>query len=134
MLTSSLGKARIPGAPWSVKYTNTLSLGPLPNQRQECLKRDYISTSQVVCGTFFCVCVCFFFFTHLFSTFPEPPLTAEALPFSTARKFCGVTSCGGGAGGQQQHTSQKSKQAGLLTLLQNIYVSFIHRLSRTSLV
>lgn len=28
--------------------------------------------------------------------------------------------------GGQQHTSQKSKQAGLLTLLQNIYVSFFY--------
>lgn len=48
------------------------------------------------CVELFSVCV--FFFTHLFSTFPEPPLTAEASPFSTARKFCGVTSCGGGGG------------------------------------
>lgn len=29
---------------------------------------------------------------HLFSTFPEPPLTLAESPFSTARKFWGVTS------------------------------------------
>lgn len=34
-----------------------------------------------------------FLATYLFSTFPEPPLTFEASPFSTARKFSGVTSC-----------------------------------------
>lgn len=38
VLTSSLGNARIPGAPWSVKYTNTWSLGPLPRQpEQRCI-------------------------------------------------------------------------------------------------
>lgn len=39
VLTSSLGNARIPGAPWSVKYTNTWSLGPLPRQREQRCKQ-----------------------------------------------------------------------------------------------
>lgn len=33
------------------------------------------------------------FITYLFNTFPEPPLTWEESPFSTARKFSGVTAC-----------------------------------------
>lgn len=40
-LTSSLGNARIPGAPWSVKYTNTWSSGPLTN------KHKYITSKPV---------------------------------------------------------------------------------------
>lgn len=35
----------------------------------------------------------FHFVTCLFNTFPEPPLIFEESPFSTARKFSGVTSC-----------------------------------------
>lgn len=49
----------------------------------------------------------FYWITCLFNTFPEPPLTFEESPFSTARKFCGVTSCGRAP---SQKSFQKSRQ------------------------
>lgn len=46
--------------------------------------------------------------TCLFKTFPEPPLTREESPFSTARKFSGVTCCGRTRGHKSTSPSQQN--------------------------
>lgn len=105
-------------------------VGTAAESKIEMFKEGIIFPPARWCVELFSVCVCFFHSPLQHLSRAAFDLWGIALQHSQEVLRGHVLR----RGGKQQHTSQKSKQASSLTLLQNIYVSFIHYLSHTSLV